>query len=384
MKLLIYKWNGYGYSELPNIFRACGISYDTIEYYEDTSPAHEDFSSIFVKKLRDGNFDAVFSFNFFTAVALYCYKENVPYLSWIYDSPFKGPNIIEHLGYPTNHVFFFDRLQVQQYKDKGFDNVYHLPLAANTKRLSQIYPTKQDYDYYGADFSFVGTLHDEKFPEVWKELSPYLQGYLKSLIMTQQKIYGSDIYEELITDELARQVNLEYTKGQQSDLYSKDALMLIMNKYTTSQERVLLLASLSHLGTTKLYSSDTRTQLQNVIQMGKVTYMDKMPIVFKTSKINLNITLKSIVSGIPLRVMDILGSGGFLLSNFQPELAEFFVPDEEVVLYTSIEEALDKANFYLSHDNLRRKIAARAFQKMEREFTFDHQFEKIFRISGLL
>lgn len=383
MKLLIYEWNGYGYSELPNVFIANGISYDTIEYYEDKS-TNEDFSDIFVRRLREGNYDAVFSFDYFTAVALYCYKENVPYISWSYDSPLGIPNMEDTLGYPTNHVFFFDRLQMKQYRDMGFDNVYHLPLAANTKRLSQIHPTKQDYDYYGADFSFVGTLYDDKFPDIWKELSPYLQGYLKSLIMTQQKIYGSGIYEELITDELAQRINLEYTKGQQIDLYSKDALIMSMNRYTTSQERVLLLASLSHLGTTKLYSSDSREQLQKVIQMGRVTYMDKMPIVFKTTKINLNISIKSILSGIPLRVMDILGSGGFLLSNFQPELAEFFVPDEEVVLYTSIEEALDKANFYLSHDNLRRKIAARAFQKMEREFTFDHQFEKIFRISGLL
>lgn len=383
MKLLIYEWNGYGYTELPNVFRANGISYDTIEYYEDKS-TKEDFSDIFVRRLREGNYDAVFSFDYFTAVALYCYKENVPYISWSYDSPLGIPNMEDTLGYPTNHVFFFDRLQMKQYRDMGFDNVYHLPLAANTRRLSQIYPSKQDYDYYGADFSFVGTLYDDKFPDVWKELSPYLQGYLKSLIMTQQKIYGSSIYEELITDELAQRVNLEYTKGQQIDLHSKDALIMSMNRYTTSQERVLLLASLSHLGTTKLYSSDSREQLQKVIQMGRVTYMDKMPIVFKTTKINLNISLKSIISGIPLRVMDILGSGGFLLSNFQPELAEFFIPDEEVVLYSSIEEALDKAGFYLSHDNLRRKIANRAFQKMEREFTFDHQFEKIFRISGIL
>lgn len=384
MKLLIYEWNGYGYTEIKNVLQENGIVVDSIRYLMKDANYDAHFPAIFLPKLHNGNYDAVFSFDYFPDVARCCYQENVPYISWSYDSPLDIIHMEETLGLPTNYVFFFDRVQMQQYKNLGFDNVYHLPLAANIKRLSQIYPTQKDYNYYGADFSFVGRLYDDVFPDIWKELSPYMQGYLKSAISTQQKIYGCNFLDQLITDSIIERVNLEYTQGRQKKYYSKEQIIAVINRYITSQERQLLLAGLSSIGTTKLYSTDKRDKLHKVIQMGSVTYMDKMPIVFKTSKINLNISLKTIESGIPLRVMDILGSGGFLLSNFQPELAEFFVPDEEVILYSSIEEALDKASFYLSHDNLRRKIANRAFQKMEREFTFEHQFNKIFSLAHLI
>ena len=61
-------------------------------------------------------------------------------------------------------------------------------------------------------------------------------------------------------------------------------------------------------------------ELPNVINMGSVDYYDMMPYVFKCSDINLNITLRSIKTGIPLRAMDIMGAGGFLMSNYQVDL----------------------------------------------------------------
>ena len=56
-----------------------------------------------------------------------------------------------------------------------------------------------------------------------------------------------------------------------------------------------------------------------------------MPYVFRNSRINLNITLRSIKSGIPLRCMDIYGAGGFLLSNYQTDLFDVIVTDDRLV-----------------------------------------------------
>ena len=56
-----------------------------------------------------------------------------------------------------------------------------------------------------------------------------------------------------------------------------------------------------------------------------------------------------------------MGSGGFLLSNYQPELAEYFVPDRDVILYESIPDALAKADFYLAHEDARHSVINHAF-----------------------
>mgnify|MGYP002508081159 CR=1 FL=1 len=45
-----------------------------------------------------------------------------------------------------------------------------------------------------------------------------------------------------------------------------------------------------------------------------------------------------------------MGAGGFLLSNYQTELAEQFEDGKELALYASKEELLAKAQYYLSHE----------------------------------
>ena len=109
-----------------------------------------------------------------------------------------------------------------------------------------------------------------------------------------------------------------------------------------------------------------------------------MPKVFAASRINLNITLKILQSGMPLRVLDILGAGGFLLSNYQPELSEYFEDGKEIALYTDVQDAVDKANFYLSHENLRQSIAQASQAKVFENFNYTKQLQTLFTTAGIL
>ena len=128
---------------------------------------------------------------------------------------------------------------------------------------------------------------------------------------------------------------------------------------------------------------ETKPLLKDVNFHGWVDYDTEMPKVFKASKINLNPSLKLIRSGISLRCMDILGCRSFLLSSYQPELAEYFVPDEEVVLYDSIEDAVEKTLFYLEHEELRDEIAQRGYEKVKKEFNYPKQIAKMLATAGL-
>ena len=114
--------------------------------------------------------------------------------------------------------------------------------------------------------------------------------------------------------------------------------------------------------------------------MGPTDYFREMPLVFKLSRINLNITLRSIQHAIPLRVYDILGSGGFLMSNFQHDLAYHFVPGEDFVYYESRKDLLDKIDYYLSNDSERADIARNAHKKIQEQHTFDVRVNEIIDI----
>jgi spore maturation protein CgeB len=109
--------------------------------------------------------------------------------------------------------------------------------------------------------------------------------------------------------------------------------------------------------------------------MGPVKYMTEMPAVFRYSKLNLCPTIRSIVSGIPLRALDIMGSGGVLFANYQIELAENFIDGQDLILYSSLEEAYDKASFYLDNPDLIKSIAESGFEKVKEAFNYKDKLD---------
>lgn len=147
------------------------------------------------------------------------------------------------------------------------------------------------------------------------------------------------------------------------------------------REEILNLISNEH--EVKLYAPAQTPELIKVQNCGPVDYISQMPYVFKNSKINLNMTLRSIHSGIPLRAMDIMGCGGFLLTNYQEDFLDFFEPDVDYVYYTDNEDLLNKIDYYLSHDAQREQIARNGHDKVLRGHTYDRRIGEILdRIKG--
>ena len=86
-------------------------------------------------------------------------------------------------------------------------------------------------------------------------------------------------------------------------------------------ERIHTMELLSTHFLTTIYTGSVTSFLPELINRGTAKTLTEMPVIFHESQINLNTTAKSIRSGIPLRLWDIMASGGFVLSNFQTELS---------------------------------------------------------------
>ncbi len=388
MKLLIFEWAAgtFTYNDIIESFAANGISYRTVSYQFGDKNEDEFFEKRFTKVLKDDYYDAVFSVNYFPLVAACCHNCNLPYISWSYDNPLDVPDIEKTLGLPGNYVFLFDRIQTEGYRKKGFTNVYHMPLAANCKRLETIKLTKQEQALYAADVSFIGKMYDSMFGQYRELMDEHSKGYIDAVVAAQSKVYGYWFAEELLTDDLMKRINDHFRELQPDTQFilPKEALAYAIAAQITRTDRLILLNLLAKRMSVSVYSWERCNLLQNVKFMGSCDYYGQMTKVFKASSINLNITLKISQSGIPLRVMDILGAGGFLLSNYQPEIAENFVDGEDVVMYESIEDALEKAVYYLGHDDIRRQIAQSGHNKAKELFSYEKQLGKIFEISGMI
>ena len=315
-------------------------------------------------------------------------KTGNKYLCWIYDSPFVRV-YKKNAGNPCNYIFVFDKVIYQDLVNKGIDTVYYMPLGVNVNRLAMIRETDMEKKKYAADVSFVGSLYDEKhnlYQRLKEKLNPYTCGYLEGIMNAQKEIYGYNILEQSIPEDILNTMYEALPYEIEPDSYATRSYIYanyFLCRKITEMERKEMLTLVSEKYTTKLYTFNQDATVGKCKNMGPVDYIFEMPKVFRSSKINLNITLKSIQSGIPLRAMDILGAGGFLLTNFQEDFLEFFEPEQDFVYYSSKEELMDKVDYYLRHDEERFKIATSGYEKVCKEHDDRLKLLQMFQIAGL-
>ncbi len=339
-----------------------------------------EFEELFENTIKTNKrFDVCFSTLIYPVIARLCHEHKIPYIVWSYDSPINLQST-EGLDYDTNHFFLFDKNEVKRWNSMGYSCFRHLPLAVNVKRLKNVCKYDSGFSH---DVSMMGKLYQSTLPYLKSFMNPYCQGYIDSLVNIQLNLYGCFLIDSTLTDDLMTQINssLLENKSAFTDV-SKAQLSYSISTQITYIERMTLLRALSSRCKTALYtyniSDNEKKMLSNVAINGPVSYGFEMPDLFYSSKINLNPTLKDIQTGICLRALDILGCGGFLLSNYQEELAEHFVDGEEIVMYESIEDAVEKACFYLKHEDLRKKIAISGQLRAESDFKFEDRIKILF------
>lgn len=394
MTLFIYNWS---FITRHDFYKA--ITAQKISYYRFTSKAssrikeqHDDFKQELEEALKDKDIDAIFTINFMDDFAYAAHERGIPYICWTYDSP-ALLYMKETLTFDTTYIFVFDYKEYLQFKGYGVEHIYYLPLAVNTKRLDQMWPSMLDKRKYSCDVSLVGQLYQSYMDDTFPLFDEYGAGYIAAIINTQLNLYGYNIINELINENVVKRIcnkevsdalvdNLKHGFYNNVEELHSGTFKGFLSKAVTNKERVLLLSLLAKYFNVKLYSPD-EPSIPNLEVNPVVDYVKQMPLVFKCSKINLNITLRNIASGIPQRVLDILGCHGLALTNYQSDLDMYFKDGRDLLIYRSMEEALDKCRYYLAHETEASRIRQNGYQIVRDQFSYEHQLSKIWELTGL-
>lgn len=95
---------------------------------------------------------------------------------------------------------------------------------------------------------------------------------------------------------------------------------------------------------------------------------------FCESKIVFN---TSMTTDINMRTFEAMGTGSFLLTSWIPSIEEVFEDGKHLVLYRSLDEMVDKAKYYLAHDDEREKIAQAGYEEVLKKHTIQHRVNVI-------
>lgn len=330
-------------------------------------------------------YDLVFSVNFFPTVSDVCNIFHIPYAGWTVDSP-----VLElysrSAANPCNYIFVFDRCQYEEFSPMYPGHVYYLPLASDPDFMQSVIHQSQGSQKYCHDISFVGSLYTEKCAyDRLENLPAYVTGYLDGLMDAQQKINGMELIDGLLTKQV-----VDAFKAHMPEFYSpKDAPQLtdaaiisqyyIGNKITTL-ERQRLLKLVSERFPVNMYTGSDTASIPGIKNMGRAKTLTEMPLIFHGSTINLNITSRGIRSGIPLRIWDILSCGGFVLTNYQAELPDFFSPGESLDVFVNEDDLIDKCVYYLEHPAQAKEIAENGLTLVSQHHTYRRRIEQMLDI----
>lgn len=388
MKILFYRYGSICEPDLIEQFKNVGLEVITV----DPEITNKGLSSseridLLANILTKDTFLFVFSINFFPSISDLCEILKLPYVGWVVDAPVLEL-FTKSIQNKCNRIFCFDYKQYTQIAPYNPDGIFHLPLGTNVARWDSVINTisAADRKKFTSDISFVGSLYTEKDPYLdIKNPSPFLEGFVDGLYNCQKNIQGVNVIESALSDTVIEELKEKLPKYfvepgvcvQDMDRFI--ASHYILDMHCSSLERTEFLNSLSQDFSLSLYTrSPIPKHATNLVSKGGVSTLTEMPKVFNLSKINLNMTIHSIETGASLRIWDIMGCGGFLLTNYQPELENYLIPGEDYDYYTSLEDLKEKCDYYLKHEDVRKAIAVNGYNKVKELHCYSNRFPVIF------
>lgn len=411
MHILMYRWRAYNYRDIEETFLRLGHQVDHIEQKLGNYDIDPVFEQIFKERLLQKSYDMVFTVNYFAVISNLCQEYGIPYVSWTCDNPLISM-YHESVFNDCNYIFTFDKTNYLEFQEMGVSHIWYLPLAVDVNRLDSLLEQETEWYekdsltdkpgsqaealekqagtlwrekcVYTGDVAFVGSLYERNsYDKLKNKLSPYLRGYFDAVMEAQLNISGANIVEPMLTTDILEQLQQYFTLEKSEGSFSDIGLIFqttVLGFKIAEVERRRALIELSKHFRVNVYSNSDVSDLVRVQYLGSVDYWSELPKVFRASKINLNFTIPNIKSGIPLRVWDVLGAKGFLLTNYQAELPLYFKEGEDLVCFDGIEDLKEKTAYYLSHEKERLEIAENGYQKVKKYHSYVNRVQEMLAI----
>lgn len=380
MNLLIYRWKAYNYIDVIETFKRLGHAVEELEYHLDNYDEDAAFSKLLRERLLSGSYDFVFTMNYFGVISDVCESCNVKYVSWTCDSPLISM-YHESIFNACNYIFCFDRSNYLEFREMGCAHIWHLPLAVDADRIWHVVAQAKDLHAYENEIAFVGSLYERNSYDRMKDRMPdFLQGYFEAVIRAQMSVSGGNIIEDLLQPDILAELEEYYRLDKSERSFSNLGLIFsttVLGFQVAKRQRRQALLELGKRHEVTIYTNSDTSDLLNVTYRGGVDYWTEMPKVFHMSRINLNFTIPNIVTGIPLRVWDVLGAGGFLLTNYQAELPMYLENKKDFVCFEDMRELSELAGYYLTHEEERAAIAAHGLETVREKHSYQKRVEEM-------
>lgn len=377
----------YGLSTEKNIVQTLRkLQCDVMEYPEvqNTSNMDEEKINALVAYVKEHGITHLMSIHLIYNVAVAAYWAGIKYISVIWDAPYlKAYTVMGTL----DNIWYsaFDKLDAERMRQGGCPHVMYQPLSVNRENILAWKKRFLARRRYIHDISLIANLYEDNAYDRCLDLLPEnMQAYFRSIFEEAafkwdgvNRVYGKtgqEILEYMKLVSPTLKINNPYNV---EDVRYFEAIYLIRKLANIERVCVLNLLAEDHDVYLYTYSEVDETLMPKVHRRPPVQVGEATSFIYAGTKINLNIALKGIEGGTTQRIMDIMGAGGFVLTNYCEETAELFEEDKEIVMFRTPEELIQKVNYYLEHEEEREQIARAGHERAMNDYTYEKKIKKL-------
>ncbi|PIW44357.1 MAG: hypothetical protein COW18_13160 [Zetaproteobacteria bacterium CG12_big_fil_rev_8_21_14_0_65_54_13] len=115
---------------------------------------------------------------------------------------------------------------------------------------------------------------------------------------------------------------------------------------------------------------------------------EEIAVIMRESQVSLNFGDSGVVieggkavrsRQIKARIFEVTGAGGLLATESAAHLDAFFVPGEEIVVFSDIDDLVEKIEYLLAHPDRRDAIAQAGYARTEAEHSYESRFEPLIK-----
>ena len=290
----------------------------------------------------------------------------IPYVSWFTDTPRMILYNRDVYCSPYSVAATWERGYIDHLKSIGFQHVYFMPHATDPELFHG--PAQETH---ARRLAFVGASMISHAEEAWEKLRAFPE-------ITAALRHALD---------RGRMTREQFAKGVETIIAPS-----LLNACAPRERRHLELC-LVYEGTRRIRAELARRLAPFDLEVhgdaewkqvhepcfGDVGYFDALAPFYRATAINVNSTSIQMATSVNQRVFDCPAAGGFLITDAQGDLAEFFDTGSECVTYRSIDELAALIERYERDAHERARIVAKAQSRIFSEHTHAHRLKALDR-----
>jgi spore maturation protein CgeB len=367
--------------EIISAMKRLNIKYRliTIEQYE---LGCQEFIEEIIKDILDFKPDFLFTINHLGMdregmLAQFLARIEMPFASWYVDNPNLIIKRYEKNVTPCCAMFLWDKDNLPDMRDIGFEHTFYMPLGVDERRFRPIKNEVNPMPHLTSDVAFVGNSMVKKVRDTLMKTG--VNGGLNALFKDIARDYMES--EERRIEEIIR---LKYP-----ELYDDFQKLGDVNR--TSYETAV------NWEATKIYRLERIKRLlpfkplivgdphwPELIDDGlfryhrELAYYNELPFLYNVATINFNATSRQMKGAVNQRVFDVPACMAFLLTDYQEQMDELFTVGEEVICYQEPDEIAELIKYYMDHERERKQVAQKGYERVIRDHTY------VSRVTGIV